>query len=200
MSRIKTVIQTGVKTNSVVCNAYDATVQTVSLSDSADTSFSFTVNNSYVQDVSAIVISTDYPLVNGVTTRTATLTGSSGTANVTIGGVDYLATFNTNLTTTASDWVTANATALLALGFTVTSSGAIITVSALTTVFPTVAVTNVSGNLAGTIGTQTNTATTGLPLVTLVSYQKGSFVVRVTNVGTSAFNNYASFTYKLTHN
>ena len=85
MSRIKTVIQTGVKTNSVVCNAYDATVQTVSSRDSADTSFSFTVNNSYVQDVSAIVISTDYPLVNGVTTRTATLTGSSGTANVTIG-------------------------------------------------------------------------------------------------------------------
>lgn len=200
MSRIKTVIQTGEKTDQVTCNAYDATIQTVSLSDSADTSFSFTVNNSYVQDVSAILISTDYPLTTGVTTQAVTVTGSSGTANLTVDGVDYLATYNTSPTITATDFVTAYATTLLALGITLSRSGAILTFSASTATFPTIAVTNLTGNLSATLGSVTNTATTGLPLVTLVSYQKGSFVVRVTNVGTGAFNNYASFTYKLTHN
>lgn len=200
MSRIRTVKQLTSKTTAVTCNAYDSIVETVALTDAADGSFQFQVNNEYVQDVSAILISSQYPSGNGTTTRTATLTGSSGTANVTIGGVDYLATFNTNLTTTASDWVTANATALLALGFTVTSSGAIITVSAATTIFPTVAVTNVSGNLAGTIGTQTETASTGNAFFNLVSSQRGSFIVRCQNVGTASFNTYAQFAFKVTHN
>jgi len=200
MSRIKTVIQTTSKTTAVTCNAYDATIQTVPLTDAADTSFSFQVNNSYVQDVSAIVLSPEYPLTTGTTTRTVTLTGTSGTANVAVNGVNYLATFNTDLTTTASDFVTAHGATLLALGFTITSNLAVITVSALTTVFPTLTITNATGNLAGTLGTQTDTATTGLPAVSLVSYVRGSFIVRVSNVGVAAFNNAVSFTYKLTHN
>lgn len=200
MSRIAIVTQTSSKTNSVEANRYDAIIQTVPLTDTTGTSFVFTVNNNLVQDMTAILISSQYPATTGTTTRTATLTGSSGTANVTIAGVNYLATFNTNLTTTASDWVTANATALLALGYTVTSSGAIITVSALTTVFPTVAVTNVSGNLAGTIGTQTDTASTGNILANLVSWTKGSFVVRIHNVSGATLNTYARFAFKITTN
>jgi hypothetical protein len=104
------------------------------------------------------------------------------------------------LTTSATNFVTSHAATLLALGYTITSSGAVITVSALTTVFPTVTATNATGDLAGTLGTQTNTATTGRPNVSLVSYQRGSFIVRVSNDGSSAFNNAVSFTYKLTHN
>lgn len=200
MSRIRTIQQLTSKTTSVSVNAYDSIVQTVALTDSADGSFSFTVNNDVVQDIATVLVSTEYPAVNGVTTRTVTLTGSSGTANVTIAGVDYLATFATNLTTTASNWVTANATALLALGYTVTSSGAVITVSALTTVFPTIAVTNVTTNLAGTLGTQTNTASTGNAYANIVSSQRGSFVVRVTNIGTGAFNTFARIHFKITHN
>jgi hypothetical protein len=200
MSRIKTVIQQTSKTTAVTCNAYDATIQTVPLNDAADTSFSFQVNNSYVQDISAILLSPQYPLTTGTTTRTVTLTGTSGTANITIAGVNYLATFTTNLTTSAANFVTSHGATLLALGYTVTSSAAVITISALTSIFPTVTITNATGDLAGTLGTQTNTATTGLPHVTLVSYQRGSFIVRVTNVGTTAFNNAVSFTYKLTHN
>ena len=200
MSRIRTVQQLTSKTTAVTVNAYDSIVQTVALSDSADGSFVFTVNNDVVQDIATVLVSAEYPAVNGTTTRTATLTGTSGTANVTINGVDYLATFNTNLTTTASDWVTANATALLALGFTVTSSGAIITVSALTTVFPTIAVTNVTLTLGGTLGTQTNTASTGNVFANIASQDRGVFVVRVQNVGTSALNTFARIHFKVTHN
>lgn len=200
MSRILKVIQTTSKTTAVTCNAYDATIQTVPLTDAAGTSFSFQVNNSYVQDISAILPSVEYPLTTGTTTRTVTLTGTSGTANIAIAGVNYLATFTTNLTTSAANFVTSHAATLLALGYTVTSSAAVITISALTTVFPTVTATNASGDLAGTLGTQTDTATTGLPQVSLVSYQRGSFIVRVSNIGTAAFNNAVSFTYKLTHN
>lgn len=200
MSRIRTVQQLTSKTTAVTVNAYDSIVQTVNLTDSADGSFVFTVNNDVVQDIATVLVSAEYPATTGTTTRAITLTGTSGTANVTINGVDYLATFNTNLTTTASDWVTANATALLALGFTVTSNAAVITVSALTTVFPTLTATNATGNLAGTLGTQTDTASTGNVFANIASQDRGVFVVRVQNVGTSALNTFARIHFKVTHN
>jgi hypothetical protein len=88
----------------------------------------------------------------GDATQTVTITGTSGTANVTIAGVDYLATFNTDLDTTASDFVTSHATAILtATGVTVTSGTASIVLDAPANDFPSdVAVANVSGDLAGT--------------------------------------------------
>jgi len=100
----------------------------------------------------------------GNATRTVTLTGSSGTANINVNTVDYLATYNTNLTTTASDWVTANAAAVLAdTGLVVTSSGAVITFAGAEQGFAAITATNASGNLAGTVGAivDEETATTG---------------------------------------
>jgi hypothetical protein len=44
-----------------------------------------------------------------------TLNGTSGTANINLLGTDYLATFDTNLATTAENWVTTNKTALNAV-------------------------------------------------------------------------------------
>lgn len=90
--------------------------------------------------------------------KTATLTGTSGTANVTINGTAYLATFNSSLTQTAADFVTAHAATILARfgGAVVTSSGAdIIVTSAVPGLNMTVAVANVSGNLAGSVANTT---------------------------------------------
>lgn len=90
---------------------------------------------------------------------TATLTGTAGTANITVNGVDYLATFATDLTTTAANFVTSHAATIAARehGIVVTSS--------TTTVIFTAGVegrpqtisnpTNVSGNLAGTTAATT---------------------------------------------
>ena len=88
---------------------------------------------------------------NSTTTSYAiTLTGTSGTANINIAGVDYLASYATSLTATATAFVTANATALSALGITVTSTGAVITVVAPTSAgAPTVV--NATTDLAGTV-------------------------------------------------
>lgn len=90
--------------------------------------------------------------------RTATLTGTSGTANVTINGTAYLATFDTDLTTTAANFVTAHAATILARfgRCVVTSSGAgIIVTSGVPGLAVTVAVANVSGNLAGSVANTT---------------------------------------------
>ncbi len=85
--------------------------------------------------------------------QTVTLTGTSGTANITIAGTNYLATFATSLTQTATNFVTTHAAAILtATGATVTSAGAVITITDATTGFPTVAIANVTTNLAGTVG------------------------------------------------
>lgn len=83
-------------------------------------------------------------------TFTATLTGTSGTGDFTIDGVNYLATFATDLTTTASDFVTANESAIEALGGELTSNNAVITFT-LPATLGAVTFTNASGNLGATI-------------------------------------------------
>lgn len=105
------------------------------------------VNTSTYQDTVAVA-----------NVRTATLTGTSGTANVTINGVNYLATFATNLTTTAANFVTAYAATIAARhgNAVVTSSGAgIVVTSAVPGQAVTVAVANVSGDLAGSVANTT---------------------------------------------
>ena len=104
MSRIAIDTQITSKTTQVKSNRYDGTIQTVALTDAGGTSFQFQVNNSYVQGISAILLSTEY---------------------------------------------------------------------------------------AGT---------TGLPIATLVSYQRGSFVVKITNLGTAVLNAAVRVHFKLTHN
>lgn len=85
----------------------------------------------------------------GVSTE-VTLTGSSGTADISFGSSDFTATFDTNLTTTASNFVTAHSSALSALGITVTSDAAVLTFAdKAQNGEPTV--TEGTGNLAGTV-------------------------------------------------
>ena len=89
---------------------------------------------------------------------THTLTGTSGTANVGINGANYLATFTTDLTTSAANFVTSHAATLLTIGITATSSGADIILTATLAGQPfssLVAAVNVSGNLAGTLAQTT---------------------------------------------
>lgn len=92
-----------------------------------------------------------------------TLAGASGTANITINGTAYLATFDTDLTTTAANFVTAHAATIAARwhGAVVTSAAAVITVVAN---IPGVSITasapvNVSGNLAGSVAAGTANVT-----------------------------------------
>ena len=200
MSRIRTVKQLTSKTTAVTCNAYDSVIETVALTDAADTEFQFVVNNYVIQDVSAILISTEYASVKGNSSRAVTLTGTSGTAVISVGGVNYLATFTTNLTTSANNFVTSHAAALLVRGITVTASSGVLTFVAPNETFPTITVTNFLGDLSGTIGSVTTTATTGSPIVTLVSYVRGAMTVRVRNYGTAALNSFVRFHFKITHN
>jgi hypothetical protein len=200
MSRIRTVVQLTSKTTAVTCNAYDSVIQTVDLSDAADTEFQFVVNNYVIQDTSAILISTEYPLSTENSSRTATLVGTSGTSNITVGGVNYLVTFTTNLNTSATNFVTSHAAALLALGITVTANTGVLTFVAETATFPTITQSTVSGDLRSTLGALTAVATTGSPLVDLVSYVRGAMTVRVRNYGTAALNNFVRFHFKITHN
>lgn len=87
----------------------------------------------------------------GSATQTITLTGTSGTANVTIDGVDYLATFTTNLTTTGANFVTSHATAInTATGLTVTNNAGVLSFVGDFDGFPEISIANASGTLAGT--------------------------------------------------
>jgi hypothetical protein len=86
--------------------------------------------------------------------KTITLTGTSGTANININGVDYLATFATNLTTSATNFVTAHAAAIAARfgRSVVTSDGVDVIIEAgIPGMDVAATITNASGNLAGTI-------------------------------------------------
>jgi len=103
-------------------------------------------------------------LANGAVKQvgTTTLTGTSGTGNITINGTAYLATFNSSLTQTAADFVTSHAATIAArhYGHVLTSSGAdvILTSGVEGVAFLMSANVNVTGNLAGNnVATTANT-------------------------------------------
>ncbi len=84
---------------------------------------------------------------------TVTLTGTSGTASITdAGGLTKTVTFNSDLTTTASDFVTSFAADYLAQGIVLTSSTVdlIFTANVAGTAFVHPAIANVTGDLTGT--------------------------------------------------
>ena len=88
----------------------------------------------------------------GAASRALTLTGTSGTANINVGGADYLATFATDLTTTASNFVTAHAAAILAAtGLVVTADTGVLTFTGEAEEFPAISIANATTNLAGTL-------------------------------------------------
>lgn len=106
---------------------------------------------------------------------TATLTGTSGTANLILNGVSYLATFNTTLTQTATDFRTTYLAALTALGITVTTSTAdvIFTSAVLGQPFSDVTVGALTGNLGATVvATTANTPAANLGVDEAHGYMK----------------------------
>ncbi len=120
-----------------------------------------------------------------------TLTGTSGTANINVDSTDYLATFNTDLTTTASDFVTSHATALNTAGITVTSNAAVLTFTAQsTTAFTIAAPVNASGDLAGT----ESGATADQVLMWIVDGSELIPFVDITSSGNLRINNYTPST------
>lgn len=84
-----------------------------------------------------------------------TLTGSSGTANITVDGVAYLATWASSLTVTAANWVALHRDALLLRGIRATSAAAVITLTHkrahIVTNRVTATIANVSLTLDGTL-------------------------------------------------
>lgn len=94
-------------------------------------------------------------IANGAVAQvdTVTLTGTGGTANITVKDKNYLATFATSLTVTAANFVTAYAAELLQRNVLVESSGADLTfTSTIAGVsMGTIAIANVTTNLAGSV-------------------------------------------------
>ena len=78
-----------------------------------------------------------------------TLTGSSGTANVTVNGVAYLATYTSSLTVSATNFVNSHKAALAERGITVTSNGAQLRFTGAVSQGQ-LSVANATGNLSGT--------------------------------------------------
>lgn len=135
-------VQTG--TADVDYNAYNGMWQILFANSAASPTSSqikaFDIDNSAVKQV-----------------QTLTLTGTSGTANVSVEGVDYLSTFATSLTQTATDFVTAHAAALLLRGLVVTSSTDTVI---FTSTVPgwergVITIANATGDLAGSVAQTT---------------------------------------------
>jgi hypothetical protein len=130
------------------------------VANSASNALSYTTSVSSAEQLMSTRAAYEYdysggasdPFVNVAETSFITLSGTSGTANINIGGVNYLATFATNLFTTAANFVTTHGAAIATAGFRVTSTGAtttgVITVTKLTN---QATIINASGNLAGTV-------------------------------------------------
>lgn len=88
----------------------------------------------------------DFPPVNSI--WKFTVSGTSGTATLSIGINDYTLTFNTNATTTLSDFITAEQANILAdTGLNATAVGAVLSLIGVTA--DAVSMANATGDLAG---------------------------------------------------
>jgi hypothetical protein len=95
--------------------------------------------------------------INVARTRAITLTGNSGTANISIGGSNFVATFATSLTQTAANFVSANAAdILLNKGIVVTANAGVLTFANVYGAFPALTIANSLTNLSGTLGALTD--------------------------------------------
>lgn len=92
---------------------------------------------------------------SSTTTYTVTLGGTSGTGNVVIDGTNYAVTFETDLTTTAGNFVTAHEEDIEALGGTVSADAAVITITIPSTLG------KVTYTADGVTGIVANTGSTG---------------------------------------
>ena len=90
-----------------------------------------------------------------------TLAGTDGTANIEVGGTEYLATFDTDLTDTAAAFVTDHAVDLEAAGVVVTANAGVLTFVGATQVIEDIIIINVSDSLDGTLGIVTAESVTG---------------------------------------
>jgi hypothetical protein len=128
----------------------------------------------YIKDIySGVISSANQKLDVGVSAyvntvpvaqvATVTLTGTSGTANISVMGVNYLATFATSLTVTAANFKSLHEAALLARGVVVTSSAAtiIFTAQHKGNAISVNAPVNASGDLAGSVAATTANVATG---------------------------------------
>lgn len=90
-----------------------------------------------------------------VNANVVTLTGATGTANITVDGTAYLATFATSLTVTAANWVALHRAALLLRGIRASSAAAVITLTRknpqIVSNRVTATIANASGDLNGTL-------------------------------------------------
>lgn len=91
------------------------------------------------------------------------LSGTSGTANINVDGVDYLATFTTDLDTSADNFVTSHNAALTVAGITVTHPNAdgvlVFTADVDGVEFEVASIINATGDLTGTVNTVTGNVT-----------------------------------------
>jgi len=98
----------------------------------------------------------EYDIAYGIS---ITLSGTSGSANINVDGTNYLATFDTDLFTTANNWVVANQAALNTMGIQAFALGSgadgrIRFGATANTILNGITITNVTPNLSGTIANE----------------------------------------------
>lgn len=90
--------------------------------------------------------------VDAQATRALTLSGTGGTANISVNGTNYLATFDTDLTTTAANFETDHAATILAdEGVYVYDAAGVITFTGEKEILDAISITNATLDLDGTL-------------------------------------------------
>jgi len=96
-----------------------------------------------------VYIAIDSPMYSNYVVQ-VTFSGTSGTGNVVIEGVNYPAVFNTDATTTASDFFTVNSAALSLAGMTPAFGGGVLTIAMNFEQYDSLEWNNLTGDLNAT--------------------------------------------------
>lgn len=142
---------------SIASTQWNGTIGSPSPLPNGDTANGFTFFDNVTEKVSAG--STSYYEFDISYGRSITLSGTSGTARISVNGTPYTATFNTDLFTTAQDWVTANQSTINGIGLQVFalgsgSDGRIRFGATSDTILNAITIGNDTGDLNGTIANE----------------------------------------------
>lgn len=143
---------------SIASTQWSGTIGTPSPLPNGDTANGFTFFDNTTEKVSAGSTSYyEFDISYGIS---ITLSGTSGTARISVNGTPYTATFNTNLQSTAEDWVTANQSTLNGIGLQVfaltdgATDGRIRFGATSDTILNGITISNDTGDLNGTIANE----------------------------------------------
>lgn len=176
-------------------STYGRIISDISMSGVAERTFTISASD-FPSGVAYMTI--DSPMRTDYETE-LTLVGTSGATKIIIGGIEYTATFNTDLTTTTSNFYTASIASWVAQGISVSTVGDTIILRMSEDLFTSITIENISGDLDINFKATANYHTLQPPCGCIAVYKRDTLTYTVKAYDSITFTKQQTYTYSCTY-